>query len=140
MADPNVTAQPGRAGDNSTGELVRNLSEQVSRLIRDELKLAEYEMTTKAKRFGRGAGMFGGSGLFALYGLAALLAAAGLGLALVLPGWAAALIVGGALLVLAGLVALIGKGQLGKATPAVPQQTVASVRADVEEIKERVHR
>ena len=51
-----------------------------------------------------------------------------------------ALIVGGALLVLAGLVALIGKGQLGQATPAVPQQTVASVRADVEEIKERVHR
>ena len=140
MADPNAGAQPGRAADNSTGELVRTLSEQVSRLIRDELKLAEYEMTTKAKRFGRGAGMFGGSGLFALYGLAALLAAAGLALALVLPGWAAALIVGGALLALAGLVALIGKGQLGRATPAVPRQTVASVRADVEEIKERVHR
>ena len=140
MADPNVTAQPGRAADNSTGELVRTLSEQVSRLIRDELKLAEYEMTTKAMRFGRGAGMFGGSGLFALYGLAALLAAAGLALALVLPGWAAALIVGGALLALAGLVALIGKGQLGRATPAVPQQAMASVKADVEEIKERVHR
>ena len=140
MADPKVTAQPGRTADDSTGELVRNLSEQVSRLIRDELKLAEYEMTAKAKRFGRGAGMFGGSGLFALYGLAGLLAAAALGLALVLPGWAAALIVGGALLVLAGLIALIGKGQLSKATPAVPEQTVASVKADVEEIKESVHR
>jgi hypothetical protein len=116
------------------------LSEQVSRLIRDELKLAEYEMTSKARRMGRGAGVFGGSGLAALYGIGCLLAAAIIGLASVLPAWAAALIVGGALLLIAGLAALVGKSQVSKAVPPVPEQTVQSVKADVEEIKERAHR
>jgi hypothetical protein len=140
MADPNGTTSPAVAAETSTGDLVKNLSEQVSRLIRDELKLAEYEMTAKAKRAGRGAGMFGGSGLLALYGIACFLAAAIIGLALVVPAWAAALIVGGALLVVAGIAAMLGKSQFGRATPAVPEQTVQSVKADVEEIKERAHR
>ena len=140
MAEPNGTAQPAVDPDASAGELVKHLTEQVSRLIRDELKLAEYEMTTKAKRIGRGAGMFGGSGLVALYGVGCLLAAAIIGLAIVLPAWAAALIVGGALLVVAGVVALMGKSQVSKAVPPVPEQTVESVKADVEEVKERAHR
>ncbi len=140
MADPNGNPQPAVAREASAGELVKQLSEQVSRLIRDELKLAEYEMTRKAKRAGRGAGMFGGSGLLALYGIGCLLAAAIIGLAGVLPAWAAALIVGGVLLAVAGLAALLGKSQVSKATPPVPEQTVQSVRADVEEIKERAHR
>ena len=140
MADPNGSVQPAVTQEASAGELVKQLSEQVSRLIRDELKLAEYEMTRKAKRAGRGAGMFGGSGLLALYGIGCLLAAAIIGLAGVLPAWAAALIVGGALLAVAGLAALLGKNQVSKATPPVPEQTVQSVRADVEEIKERAHR
>ena len=140
MADPNGSARPAVAPEASAGELVRQLSEQVSRLIRDELKLAEYEMTSKARRIGRGAGMFGGSGLVALYGIGCLLAAAIIGLASVLPAWAAALIVGGALLLIAGLAALVGKSQVSKAVPPVPEQTVQSVQADVEEIKERAHR
>jgi MFS family permease len=140
MADPNGTTPPAVTAEASTGDLAKNLSEQVSRLIRDELKLAEYEMTAKAKRAGRGAGMFGGSGLLAFYAIGCLLAAAIIGLAVVLPGWAAALIVGGALLIIAGIAALLGKSQFGRATPAVPEQTVQSVKADVEEIKERAHR
>jgi hypothetical protein len=140
MADPNGSARPAVAPEASAGELVKHLSEQVSRLIRDELKLAEYEMTSKARRIGRGAGMFGGSGLVALYGIGCLLAAAIIGLASVLPAWAAALIVGGALLLIAGLAALVGKSQVSKAVPPVPEQTVQSVQADVEEIKERAHR
>ena len=140
MADPNGSAQPAVAPEASAGELVKQLSEQVSRLIHDELKLAEYEMTRKAKRIGRGAGMFGGSGLVALYGLGCLLAAAIIGLAIVLPAWAAALIVGGVLLVIAGVAALVGKSQVSKAAPPVPEQAVRSVKADVEEIRERAHR
>jgi hypothetical protein len=139
MAEPNGT-QPAVGPDASAGELVKNLTEQVSRLIRDELKLAEFEMTSKAKRMGRGAGMFGGSGLVALYAIGCLLAAAIIGLASVLPAWAAALIVGGALLVIAGVAALLGKSQVSKAVPPVPEQTVQSVKADVEEVKERAHR
>jgi len=140
MAEPNGSTQPAVDPEASAGELVKHLTEQVSRLIRDELKLAEYEMTTKAKRIGRGAGMFGGSGLVALYGVGCLLAAAIIGLAVVLPAWAAALIVGGALLVIAGVAALMGKSQVSKAAPPVPEQTVQSVKADVEEVKERAHR
>ena len=140
MAEPDGTAQPAVGPDASAGELVKHLTEQVSRLIRDELKLAEYEMTRKAKRMGRGAGMFGGSGLVALYGIGCLLAAAIIGLASVLPAWAAALIVGGALLVIAGVAALMGKSKVSKAVPPMPEQTVQSVKADVEEIKERAHR
>ena len=140
MAEPNSSAQPAVDADASAGELVKHLTEQVSLLIRDELKLAEYEMTRKAKRIGRGAGMFGGSGLVALYAIGCLLAAAIIGLASVLPAWAAALIVGGALLIIAGVAALMGKSQVSKGVPPVPEQTVQSVKADVEEIKERAHR
>lgn len=140
MTEANGTPHHAAAPDRSTSQLAGNLAEQVSRLIRDELKLAEYELTGKAKRFGRGAGMFGGSGLVTLYGVGCLLAAAVIGLTLVLPAWLAALIVGLALLAVAGLAALLGRRQLSKATPPVPEQTVRSVQADVAEIKERAHR
>lgn len=141
MADTPAAQTAGAPGSGeSAGELVKDLTEQVSRLLRDELKLAEYEVTRKATRFARGAGMFGGSGLCALYAIACLLAAAIIALALVIPAWLAALVVGAALLAVAGLSALVGKSQLGRVTPPVPEQTVASVKADVAEIRERVHR
>jgi Flp pilus assembly protein TadB len=141
MADTSSPVQrPAGGSAESAGELVKDLTEQVSRLFRDELKLAEYEMTRKAKRLGRGAGMFGGSGLCALYGVGCLLAAAIIALALVIPAWAAALVIGAALLAIAGIAALAGKSQLGRAAPPLPEQATASVKADVAEIKERAHR
>jgi uncharacterized membrane protein YqjE len=124
----------------STGELVKRLSEQVSVLVRDELKLAQLEMTRKGKQAGIGAGMLGGGGLVALYGVACLLAAAILGLSHVLQPWLAALIVGAALLLVSGVAAMIGKARLKQATPMIPAQATESVQADVKEIKERVHR
>src|ERR1700761_1615428 len=102
-ADTNGSAE-------SAGELVKDLTEQVSRLFRDELKLAEYEMTRKAKGLGRGGGLFGGSCVCALYGAGCRLAAAIIALARVIPAWAAALIIGAALLAVSGLAALMGKG------------------------------
>ena len=133
-------AQPPASPERSTGELVKLLSEQVSVLVRDELKLAQLEMTQKGKRAGIGAGMLGGGGVIALYGVAAVLAGAILALTLVLPAWASALIVGGALLGVSAVLALAGRKQVQQAMPPVPQQTQASVEADVEEIKERVQR
>jgi membrane protein len=130
----------GRPQDASAGELVKQLSEQLSRLVRDELKLAETEMASKGSRAAKGIGMFGGSGIIALFGVACLLASAIAGLALVMATWLAALIVGAVLVLAAGAAALIGRGQLKKAVPPVPQQAVESVKADVEEIKERAHR
>ena len=127
-------------GERSVAQLVNDLSEQTSRLVRDELMIALAEVKAKGKRVGLGAGLAGAGGLFALFGLAVLVVAAVLALALVLPAWAAALIVGGALLLFAGLLALVGKNQVQKASPPVPQEAVASVRADIDSVRERMRR
>jgi uncharacterized membrane protein YqjE len=133
-------AQPPASQERSTGELVKSLSEQVSVLVRGELKLAQLEMTRKGKRAGMGIGMLGGSGLVALYGLGCLIACVIIAISGVLAAWLAALIVGAVLLAVAGVAALIGKGRLQRVAPPVPQETVSSVKADVEEIKERARR
>jgi uncharacterized membrane protein YqjE len=126
--------------DASTGELVRQASEQVSRLVRDELRLAQLEMTAKGKQAGRGVGLFGAAGVVALFGVLALVLAAISALALVMPGWAAALIVGVILLAVAGFIALAGRQQVSQATPFVPRQAVAHMREDIGEIRERTRR
>jgi hypothetical protein len=128
------------SGDRTVAELVHDLSEQMSTLIRDEIRLARAELSEKGKRAGIGAGLFGGAGIAALYGVGALLFAVGLGLAKVVDGWLAALIVAVALFVIAGIMALVGRGQVKQAVPPVPEQTVQSVKADVETVKGRVHR
>jgi hypothetical protein len=126
--------------ERSTGELVKSLSEQVSVLVRDELKLAQLEMSRKGKQAGMGLGMLSGSGVIALYGVGCLLACAIIALSGVVAAWLAALIVGAALLAAAAATALMGKGRLQKATPPVPEETVGSIKTDVEEIKERARR
>jgi uncharacterized membrane protein YqjE len=131
--------QQHQAGEHSTGELVKLMSEQVSTLVRDELKLAQLEMTSKGKQAALGTGMFGVSGLMAAYGVACLLACAIIAIAGSVAAWLAALIVGAALLAVAGGAALLGRQRLRRATPAVPGQAAASVKADVAEIKEAVH-
>ena len=133
-----VEQSPGET--RSTGELVKQLSEQVTVLIRDELKLAQLEMTRKGKQAGIGAGLLGGSGLVALYGVGCLIACAIIAISGAVAAWLAALIVGAALLAVAAAAALIGKGRLQRATPPVPQEAVSSVKADVEVIKEGARR
>src|SRR5215470_17737282 len=126
--------------EHSAGELVKTMTEQVSVLIRDELKLAQLEMTGKGKQAALGAGMFGVSGVVALYGAGCLLACAIIAISGVVAAWLAALIVGAALLAVAGVTAFLGRGRMQKAAPPVPEQAVAGVKAGVEEIRERAHR
>src|SRR5690349_10749120 len=133
-------AQPSPTQERSTAELVKELSEQVSVLVRDELKLAQLEMTRKGKQAGIGFGVLGSSGLVALYGLGCLVACVIIAISGVLTAWLAALIVGAALLAVAGVAALIGKSSLQKVTPPVPEEAVSSVKTDVEEIKGRARR
>jgi hypothetical protein len=133
-------ARPATAQDSSTSELVKQMSEQVTRLVRDELRLAQLEMTRKSKRAGLGVGAFGGGGILALYGIGCLLAAAIIGLATVVAAWLAALIIGAGVLIIAAGAALFGRAQLSNATPPVPQQAAASVKEDVQEIRESAHR
>lgn len=131
---------PLQGDQRSTSELVHDLSEQVSTLVRDELQLAAAEMKDKGKHAGIGAGMFGSAGVLAGYGVLVLIAAAVLALALVLPAWLSALIVGVVLLAIAGALAMAGKSQVKRGTPPVPEQAVHSVQQDVETVKEHAHR
>jgi hypothetical protein len=124
----------------STGELIGQLTEQLSRLVRDEARLAQAEVTQKAKKLGIGAGLFGGAGLMACFGLAVLISAAVLGLAEVLPAWLAALIVAGVLFAVAGVLALVGKKDVAQASPPLPTQAIAGVQADVATVKQGLSR
>ena len=126
---------PSVAHDASLGELVARVSAQTSQLIRDELRLAQLEMTQKGKKAGLGVGLFGGAGVIALFGVACLIAAAVLGLAGPIPDWAAALIVGAALLIAAALAALMGKREVAAASPPVPEQAVSGLKQDVQTLK-----
>jgi uncharacterized membrane protein YqjE len=123
--------------DRPIGELLRQLSEQTSTLVRQELDLAKAELGEKGKRAGLGAGMFGGAGVFAVLALGALTACAILALATAMAGWLAALIVATALGAIAGVLALQGKTKVQQATPPVPEQAVGSVKEDVEWAKIR---
>lgn len=116
--------------DMSTPALIKRATEQISTLVRDEFALARTEVTAKARHAGKGAGMFGGAGLVALYALAALLFGIGLLLDKVLPGWAAALVVAGLLFAISGLLALAGRGQVRSAVPPVPAEAIHDVRTD----------
>ena len=129
-----------RGVQRSVPELVREITAQSSALAHKELELAEAELAVKAKRAGRGAGMFGGAGVLSVFGLGALTAAAILGLALVVAAWAAALIVGGVYLAMAGVAALLGRAQVRRATPLAPADAAASVRDDLEWIKAHAKR
>lgn len=133
-------AQPPTVHERSTGDLVKLLSEQVSVLVRDELKLAQIEMTSKGKRAGLGAGMLGGGGLIALYGLGCLIACAVIAISGVVSAWLAALIVGAALLAVAAVSALLGKSRLQKSAPPVPEHAVASIKTDIDVVRQRTHR
>jgi hypothetical protein len=126
----------GQARNASTAELVKQLSEQTARLARQEVELAKAELAIKGKRAGIGLGMFGGAGAFGFYALGALIAAAILGLSTAVEPWVAAVIVGGALLLIAGILGLTGRTKVQEATPPVPEQTADSVKTDVEVAKE----
>ncbi len=140
MTDAAGGAQPSLSQEPSAAELVKQAAEQVSVLVRDELRLAQLEMTRKGKQAGVGAGLLGGGGLVALYGVGCLIACVVIAISGVLAAWLAALIVGAALLAAAGAAALLGKGRLQKATPPVPEEAVGNLKTDVEVIKERTRR
>src|SRR3954447_19205057 len=123
---------PGTGSDAPMAELVRQLSEQTSTLVRHEMELARVELTQKGKQAGIGAGMFGGAGMLGFYAFGAITAAAILALATAVDGWLAALIVGVVYAAIAGVLALTGKNKVQQATPPVPERAVASTKEDVE--------
>jgi uncharacterized membrane protein YqjE len=125
------------SSDASVGELARQLSEQTSRLVRQEMELAKAELSIKGKQAGIGAGMFGGAGVLGLFCLGALTAAVIAALDLAMATWLAALIVAVVYGIAAGVAALIGRRKVQEALPPVPQDSVESVKEDVQWTKTR---
>ncbi|MGX1884942.1 phage holin family protein [Streptomyces sp. NPDC055287] len=135
-----MSPPPGNGTAEPVGELVKQASEQISQLMRQELRLAQAEMQEKGKRFGMGGGLFGGAGVVGFLALQALAATAIVALNLLWPLWAAALTITILLGALAAGLAAGGKKQISRATPPTPEQAIDSVKADVAEIKEKAHR
>jgi VIT1/CCC1 family predicted Fe2+/Mn2+ transporter len=130
--------EPGDAREQPIGELMKQLAEETSTLVRQELALAKAELTQKGKQAGLGVGMFGGAGLAGVLVLQTLTALMIITLALVLPAWLSALIVTVLWALVAGALALQGRARLKRATPPVPQQAVETVKEDVEWAKTQI--
>jgi len=123
--------------ERPASELLKQLSDQTTSLVRQEIELAKLELREKGRQAGIGAGMFGGAGLFGLYAVGALTATIILALATFLPGWVAALIVTVVYAAIAGVLALRGRSRVKDATPPVPQQAVETTKEDVRWVKNR---
>ncbi len=120
----------------SIGELVSALSEKLSSLIRNEIALAKAEVAEKAKHAGIGLGLFAGAAVLAFWGTGVLIATIVLGIAEGLPAWLAALIVTVLIFGLAALLGVLGKRALDRGTPPVPERAQASIKADVDALKQ----
>jgi hypothetical protein len=121
----------------SIGQLVSDLSEQTSRLVRSEIALAKAEVTAKAQVLGMGAGLLAAAGVLALYVLAAAIATAILALCTVWAPWLAALVVTGALLLVTIVLAFVGVRAVKKASPPAPTRAKERLQEDVTALKER---
>jgi uncharacterized membrane protein YqjE len=127
-----TTGEDNQLRDASTGELFKRLSQQTSELVRKEVDLAKAELTEKGKTAGKGAGMFGGAGLFGVTAFLALTACLIALLSTAMEVWPAALIVTVVYAAIAGVLALMGRRKLQEATPPAPEQTVETLKEDVQ--------
>ncbi|MCV7204444.1 phage holin family protein [Mycolicibacterium peregrinum] len=133
-----MTTEPTTINEASTAELLGQLQQQTTRLIHDELRLAQREFQESARHAGLGAGLISAAGLLAVLGLMTVVAAAVAAIALALPVWAAALIVAAVLFLGAGVAALVSRSQ-AKQVPPPASQSVDSVKQDLDELKEARH-
>jgi len=131
------TQEHDEARNRPTGELLKELSDQTTTLVRQEIELAKAELSEKAGKAGQGAGMFGGAGLFGVFAFAALTACIIAALDRALPLWLGALIVAVVYAAVAGALALQGRNKIQEAGPPLPEQATESVKEDVEWAKTR---
>ena len=118
--------------DRPVGELLKRLASETTTLVRQELELAKAEMREKAGRAGPGFGMWGAAGVTALLALGSLTAFVILALDGALPNWLSALIVGLVYAAIAGLLYLRGKQRVEEAGSPVPEQTIETIKEDVQ--------
>jgi uncharacterized membrane protein YqjE len=123
--------------DQPVADLVKQLTEQTKTLARQEIELAKAELSEKGKKAGIGAGMFGGAGLFGFFAFAVLTACVVLSLATAIEAWLATLVVAVLYGSIAGVLALSGKRKVQETAPPIPEETIETVKEDVQWTKER---
>jgi Putative Actinobacterial Holin-X, holin superfamily III len=122
----------GDPRERSLPELLQRLSAETTKLVHQELDLAKAEVTQKGRQAGAGARLFGAAAAVGLAALGALTACIILGLNAALPAWLAALVVAAVYGVIAAVLAVQGRGRVKQATPLAPEQTIETVKEDVE--------
>jgi uncharacterized membrane protein YqjE len=126
--------------EKSIPELTRQLADETTALVRQEVELAKAELREKGRAAGVGAGMYGAAGVLGLFALGALTACLILVLAIVLDAWVAALIVAAGYAAIAGLMAVRARSQVDEGLPPVPDQAIETTKEDVRWTKERARR
>lgn len=138
MTDQTGPTTPGAARPKrSLFALIGSLPDQVRELVQREIDLVKAELIEKVKAIGTGAGLLVGAAIVALLFVGVLLSLAIIGLSYVLPAWAAALIVAGVLLIVAVVLALLGKRKLDQGLPPVPTESIESIRKDISAVTGR---
>jgi uncharacterized membrane protein YqjE len=135
MSDQRISGAAHASTESTLGGLVHDLSQQLPELIRSELRLAQAEVAEKGKRAGLGIGLFSGAGLLAVFGFGTLVATAVIALSNALPAWLSGVIVAVVLFAAAGIVAVLGKGQVQQATPPKPERAIEGLKEDVATVK-----
>jgi uncharacterized membrane protein YdbT with pleckstrin-like domain len=130
-----VTEERDRRARRSLVSLLGELPTLIIALLKDEIENLKRELTARLAKLGIGVGLFVVAALLAFFALATLIAAAVLGLATVLPAWLAALIVAGALLLLAVILVLAGVSSIKKGMPIVPEDAITSIKKDINTVK-----
>lgn len=129
-----TSTEPTRDDERTIGQLVADASADISSIMRSEVELAKVEIKNDIAHAGKGAGMFAGAGVLGAYGFGLLLLGLAWVIAIWLPVWAGLLIVAGVLFVIAAILALVGKGQIGK-VQGKPQKTINNAQQTVEAVK-----
>jgi uncharacterized membrane protein YqjE len=132
MADTEVRSPQSSSEKDSTGDLFRRLSDDASKLVRQEVALAKAELSEKGKQAGVGAGMFGGAGVAGLLALGALTACLILALDEVMVDWLAALVITVIWAAIAAVLGLRGKQKVDEAGPPQPEETIETLKEDVQ--------
>jgi hypothetical protein len=132
MASHQESPDVGDLHERSLPELLKQLSQETTQLLKQEIELAKAEVGEKGRQAGKGAGLFGGAGVIGLGAVGALTACFILALDTVMPAWLAALIVAVVYGAVAGILALQGRNRIKQAVPPVPEQTVETLKEDVQ--------
>jgi len=133
-----TTADRERLRARPIGELLGDFANETTDLLSKEMELARAEVGIQVKRAGTGAGLFGAAAVFGLLGLGALTACAIAALALVMDTWLAALIVGAALLLVAGIFGLAGRTRIKAVAPPMPERAIGEMKRDIATVQEGV--